>query len=523
MTTPQDVDASARSEPSASSTPVAEPGVGSAARSNAAWTMGGFVAMQLIRFISNLILTRLAFPEVFGVMTLVNTVLQGIQMFTDVGIGPSLVQNKRGEDPDFLNTAWTITVVRGVFLWVCACFLSVPMSMMYADYLPPLYLVLPAVSLSAAINGFESTSIYTLQRRMLRARRVILEVATYLGTMVLTITGVWLIPDHFSQAEKQWWSVWALVISNLFSTVVQMVISHFLIPNYRNRFCWDRPAVKELFHFGKWVFISTMLTFLAMQSDKFIVGVDQEKLGIYSVAFNLAMIPAQMLNTLGWQLVFPLYSRLHREGRDIRKNFARIHPLVSAFAAYLVAGLVATGPTLVRFLYDPRYQEAGWMLQFLAVGVWFQSLEVLECSILWTQGETRAPTLSNLAKVVALFVLVPLGSYFFGFYDMAFHGMLLGFVIADGIRYAFTMRAVSNRGVTVLPYDTLLSLGVIVSAGVAMVVGEWLVPAPQDAKRTWVHLITRGGLEGGLVTVAWLLPALVGWKRGLFRGLRQTA
>lgn len=79
-------------------------------------SLGTTVAQQLIRLGSNLILTRLLFPEAFGLMALVQTFMTGLAMFSDIGIGPSIIQNRRGEDPDFLNTAWTIQIGRGVML-----------------------------------------------------------------------------------------------------------------------------------------------------------------------------------------------------------------------------------------------------------------------------------------------------------------------------------------------------------------------------------------------------------------------
>jgi len=43
----------------------------------AAWTFAGHAASQLIRLASSLILTRLLFPEAFGVMSLVWMVTYG--------------------------------------------------------------------------------------------------------------------------------------------------------------------------------------------------------------------------------------------------------------------------------------------------------------------------------------------------------------------------------------------------------------------------------------------------------------
>ena len=51
-------------------------------------------------------------------MALIQTFIIGLQMFSDIGIYPSIIQNKRGEEPDFLNTAWTIQIVRGGVLWL---------------------------------------------------------------------------------------------------------------------------------------------------------------------------------------------------------------------------------------------------------------------------------------------------------------------------------------------------------------------------------------------------------------------
>ena len=54
------------------------------------WSVTGFGAGQFLRLVSNLLLTRLLFPEAFGILALVQVVLQGIKMFSDVGISTSL-------------------------------------------------------------------------------------------------------------------------------------------------------------------------------------------------------------------------------------------------------------------------------------------------------------------------------------------------------------------------------------------------------------------------------------------------
>ncbi|HBB84471.1 MAG TPA: polysaccharide biosynthesis protein, partial [Sulfitobacter sp.] len=85
------------------------------------WIVLSYGGAQAIRLASNLILTRLLFPEAFGLMALIQVVIVGLTLFSDVGIGPSIAQSKRGDDRDFLNTAWTIQAIRGGCLWLAAC------------------------------------------------------------------------------------------------------------------------------------------------------------------------------------------------------------------------------------------------------------------------------------------------------------------------------------------------------------------------------------------------------------------
>ncbi len=80
------------------------------------WSMMGFGLSQFIRLAGNLILTRIFAPEVFGLMALVNIVIHGVNMFSDVGINTSVIRDKRGDQPDYVATAWTLQVIRGVFI-----------------------------------------------------------------------------------------------------------------------------------------------------------------------------------------------------------------------------------------------------------------------------------------------------------------------------------------------------------------------------------------------------------------------
>src|SRR5271169_5002169 len=64
-----------------------------------------------LRFVSSIVLAGLFAPELFGLMTLLTTIIVGLNLFSHIGLEDSVIQNPRGDEEPFLNTTWTIQVL----------------------------------------------------------------------------------------------------------------------------------------------------------------------------------------------------------------------------------------------------------------------------------------------------------------------------------------------------------------------------------------------------------------------------
>ena len=233
--------------------------LGARAMRSSMWTVLGYGLSQVLRLLSNLILTRLLFPEAFGMMALVMVFMQGLAMFSDVGVGPSIMQSKRGDDPDFLNTAWTIQVMRGIGLWIASCLIAYPMARFYQE--PQLAQLIPVAGIALMIAGFNPTRLETANRHLMLGRVSLIDIATQVVGIMAAI--------GFALITK---SVWAFVLSSLVSVTAQLIMYNAFLIGERNRFRWEATAVQELVHFGKWIFLSTVAGFAFSQSDKLILG-----------------------------------------------------------------------------------------------------------------------------------------------------------------------------------------------------------------------------------------------------------
>lgn len=365
----------------------------------AAWTFVAFGSGQALRFVSNIILTRLLIPEYFGLMSLINVFIIGLNLFSDIGIGPSIIQNRRADDPDFFNTAWTIQVIRGFGIWLCSLLIAWPIATFYEE--PKLFWFIPIVGLNSVFNGFNSTAIFTLTRRLEVGKRTIFDLVTQVISIV--VMNIWALLNP---------TVWALVGGNLLSGLVRMVGSHQLLPEISNRFVWDKAIVKEILSFGKWIFVSTATLFLAMQADRIMLGklFTLEIFGVYSIAIALAELPRQIVDRMSNGVIFPIIAQFKDlPRRSLRAKILKKRWLLLVAIALIVTFLISFGDLLILALYDERYKDAAWMLPILSLGLWPILLTSTINTSLIAIGKPIYGAYGNVLKLIYMVVVLPLG------------------------------------------------------------------------------------------------------------------
>jgi O-antigen/teichoic acid export membrane protein len=465
------------------------------------WVICGYGANQVVRFGFNLIFTRLLLPEAFGLMALVNAVLIALQGLSDLGLRPAVIHKECGEDPRFLNTAWTLQMIRGFGLWLCSALLAWPIAAFYGN--PLLLGLIPAAAGYIAIAGVNSMSLNVLSRRLRQAPLVTLQVGSYFIGMAFAVVLI-----RFWDAD-----VWGFVAGSVLASLLTMVVSHFLLPGFRHRLCWDRAALAELKTYGFWLFLSTCCSFLAEQADRLLIGklLSLHVLGIYQLAHALAWLPVSLMYILGTQIIFPLYSRLYRSPQGLGERLRLIHPLWLGLGALMVSALIGAGPDVVNCLYGHRYHEAGWMTQVLGAVAWLKMLESATDALLLGIGHMKAVAVNNGLRLVILGVLMPLGYYSFGL-----PGLLAGLGGAALLRYLCNVWALGRRGLSVFRYDFLLTLGIAAVSGAALFVRN----LPWGLEHKWLQLLEAAAV----VVLMWGTLGLGVWSGRLLltRAAAQT-
>lgn len=474
------------------------------AKRGALFIIAGYGGAQVLRLIGNLILTRLLFQEAFGVMALMATLLAGLELFSDVGIGPSIIQSER-RDRAFSDTAWSIQVGRGFAIYAVACGLAYPASVFYKE--PSLVYLLPLVGLNAIAAGFNSTKLFRLNRDLALGRiELTLVISQALGLVTMV---TWALIDR---------SIFALVAGSLVTSFSKMLLTHFFLPGTRDRLAWEKQALIELIRFGRWIFLSTVLTFIAGQSDRLVFGrmVDMETLGVYYIGVVIALMPAEALSKLSQQIIFPVYSRVKEATGSFAGVFSETRVVLMVVAGWAFAGLIAGGPTAIDLLYDPRYEAAGWAVQILSIGSWFHIVGNTYGAALFADGVPKWTTLGSFLKIAFMAAFIPLGYVLAEPYGLGFPGAVLGFSLSEVARYLACAEACRRRELSGYGADFKLSMLVAISGGSGAAL-EWFMA------ENGVHVVLRAIVITIYVTVFWLPSAVPRLKRELQRRREERA
>lgn len=369
---------------------------------------------QILRFGGNLVLTRLLLPEYFGIMGIVTVVIIGLTMFSDLGLLQSVVQSRKGETSDFLNTAWTIQILRGVVLCILMILIAAGIEYgidqgvlsnetVYGNPLLPS--VLLVLSIVPFLNGFESSNLFLANRKLDLKPITIIEVSSQFIGLCLMVVLAWVSS-----------TIWSLVSGVIVSALLKTVFSHLFLKGEKNVFLLDRQSAKEIISYGKWVLLGSISGFLLSQGDRLLLGglIDAESLGIYTIAYFLANAVLLGFARLNRTVFFPALSEVAREqSYRLKEYYYRIRAKTDILI-FLVAGtLFASGQSIIDLLYDERYADAGWMLEILAVSVLGVSSVVAEQIFLAT-GNSKWMSLTSIAQLLFLYVGVPTAHMIWG-------------------------------------------------------------------------------------------------------------
>ena len=320
------------------------------------WVFALRLAQKLLGLVSLVVLAKVLVPEDFGLMGVALLTLATINTFTQTGFGAALIQKTEGV-AEYLDSAWTIGLIRGVVLFGVIFFLAAPVAAVFFENGQVEGLV-RAISFSVLLGALGNIGTVYFSKDLHFYRQFFLQLSGTLVNLAVTIT-----------IAVIYRSVWALVLGKLAGELCKCVSSYLLHP-YRPKLCWDIPKARMLWGFGKWVLGTNILAFLIMQGDDIFVGkyLSAAWLGLYRYAYRFANMPATEISLMVSQVAFPAYSKLSGDLERLKLAYLKVLR-VTALLIFPVSGLIfVLSPEFVEIFLPPCWLP---IIPVMRVLVWW--------------------------------------------------------------------------------------------------------------------------------------------------------
>jgi O-antigen/teichoic acid export membrane protein len=319
-------------------------------------------------------------------MGLAMLAITALETFSETGFNAALIQKKDNAEA-YLDTAWTVAAVRGILLFVSILILAPVVSAFFNS--PNSLMIIRAIAILTLLSGFNNVSILLFQKQL--NFRAIFSYEFFSGVvdLIVSITLAVILK-----------SVWALVWGGIAGQLVKLIMSYLLHP-YRPKIFLQKEKFLELFGFGKWVFISSIVILLSTKGDDIIVGkiLGIAALGLYQMAYTISNLPATEISQMISRVTFPAYSKIQDEMSTIRVAYLRVLKLTAFISIPTVGCIFILAPEFTFLFLGSNWVSAVPAMKILALSGLIRALISTMSPVF---GSIKRPEINTKCQIVRL-------------------------------------------------------------------------------------------------------------------------
>lgn len=301
-----------------------------------------------------IVLARLLAPNDFGLYGISLLSLSALETFSQTGFDQAIIQKKE-DTKSYLDTAWTIQVIRG-FVLAIILLLGAPLVGTFFGE-PRAVLIVRVLGVAVLLKGLRNIGIVYFQKELEFHKQFFYEFGGTFADLAVAIPAAFIFR-----------SVWALVFGLLAGNLVRMVVSYFVHP-YRPHLSFNQEKFKELFVFGKWVLGSSVIIFLITQGDDALVGkiLGTTALGFYQIAYRISNLPSTEITHVISQVTFPAYSKLQSNLTKLKEAYLRSLQLTTLISLPIAGMIFATAPEFTCIFLGEKWMPMVPAMQMLSL------------------------------------------------------------------------------------------------------------------------------------------------------------
>jgi len=384
-------------------------------RSGAIVSMIARYSEYFFQLIITAILSRLLTPKDFGIIAVVNVIIIFFRLFSDVGIGPAIIQDK-GTTSKEISAAFNLTFFLGVFLGILFFFSSYIIAAYYNN---DAYLI---VSKWLSLSLFFS-SLSIVPRAILRKAKKFGK----LGALIIIsniIAGTTAIISALNGMNYMA-LVYKSILDNLFQFILIFIASRISI-----RFVWSANFFRRIYRYASYQFLFDFVNYFSRNLDKLLIGkyISETQLGYYEKSYRLMMLPLQTLTHVVAPVFHPVLSEIQNQKELMYKTYLKMAKILAIVGFPLSSFLFFNTEEAVFLVFGSQWGDSIPVFKILSLSVGFQMVLSSTGSVFQAAGRTDLLFLSGLFSSIFMIAGTVIGVLFNSIEIVAL-GLLAAFVI----------------------------------------------------------------------------------------------
>lgn len=395
--------------------------------SGVVWTSLQRFSQIFVQFVSGIILARLLSPSDYGCIGMLTIFMVLASSFIDGGFGSALIQKKRPTNEDYCTVFyWNLAV--SFILYVTLYFSAPFISAFYKIDL--LCDVLRIQSIVLILNALMAVQINQLNKQFkFKKIAIVLTITSFISlsvSIVLAYLG---------------YGVWALVASNLVSAAIPCFI-YWITSSWRPIILFSLKSFKELFGFGSYMLMSSLVTNLANNIQGLLIGkfYNPSMMGYYSKAHSTEILASSTISQVIGQVTYPLYSELQDDREKLIYVIRSICMLLAFFTFPLMFLLILEAKPLFILLYSDKWLDSVPYFQVLCFAGMAFCLQSANSQSISAIGKSKVSFKWNNIKQFSGIAIVIIGLCLGGM-----KGLLIGLVTRSWLTYFVNAYMVSQH------------------------------------------------------------------------------
>lgn len=266
-----------------------------------------------------LVIARIFTPKEFGLYGIASLVIALLEILVETGVNIIFVQEKNSIRK-FLNTAWVVSIIRGILISVVILILAPFIASFFND--PSLLILILLISIVPFIRGFINPAIIIYQKELQFKNEFYFRFFIFfVESMIIIIVSLM---TH---------SIYSLIAGLIVGALLEVILS-FIVIRQKPKFQFQADLVKEVIEKGKWVTAGGIFNYLFHNIDDIFVGkiLGTVSLGFYQMAYKISILPITEIADVLAKVTFPLYAKIADDRERLKKAFFKTLAVVSAFS-----------------------------------------------------------------------------------------------------------------------------------------------------------------------------------------------